>query len=126
MRIIGHGVDLVEVARIAAVLSRHPKRFLDRVFCPAERERGLGTPRHAEHLAARFAAKEAVLKALSTGTVGVGWQDIEVVTLASGAPSIVLHGRGADYAAALGITAWHISLSHTASMAIASVIATGD
>lgn len=125
MRIIGHGVDLVEVDRIAQVLSRHPERFLDRVFCPAERQRGLGTPRHAEHLAARFAAKEAVLKALSTGTIGVGWQDIEVVTLDSGAPTIRLHGRAEDHARAMGITQWHLSLSHTATMAIASVIATG-
>ena len=125
MRIIGHGVDLVEVARIAALLARHPERFLERVFCPDERDRGAGTPRHAEHLAARFAAKEAVLKALSTGTVGVGWQDIEVVTLDSGAPTIRLHGRGSDHARALGITQWHLSLSHTGTVAMASVIATG-
>ncbi len=126
MRIIGHGVDLVEVARIAEVLSRHPERFLDRVFCPAERERGAGSPRYAEHLAARFAAKEAVFKALSTGMICVGWCDIEVVTLASGAPTIRLHRRGADYARALGITEWHLSLSHTSTTAMASVIAVGE
>jgi holo-[acyl-carrier protein] synthase len=126
VRIIGHGVDLVEIQRLRELLARHPERFLERVFCPGERARGAGTSRHAEHLAARFAAKEAVLKALSTGTVGVGWQDIEVVSLESGAPTILLHGRGAEHARSLGITRWHVSLSHTRTMAIASVIATDE
>lgn len=126
MSIIGHGIDLVEVARIRAMLDEHGQRFLDRCFTPAEQAYKADSRRRIEHLAARFAAKEAVLKALGTGlTGGIAWTDIEVVSTASGAPQIVLHGSARAAAASLGITSWVISLTHTDSLAMASVIALG-
>jgi holo-[acyl-carrier protein] synthase len=124
MTIIGHGIDLVEVARIAASIDRHGQRFLDRVFTPAEQAYAAGSKRRMEHLAARFAAKEAALKALGTGwRSGIAWTDIEVISEPSGAPRLHISGQAAAIAADRGITTWHISLSHTEQQAIASVIA---
>jgi len=124
MRIVSHGIDLVETARIAAVLADHPQRFLDRCFTPLEvGEAGTG-PRRNEHLAGRFAVKEGVLKALGTGlSGGVSWTDIEVSRQPSGAPSVRLQGSAAARAAELGIDQWMVSISHTAGIAVASVIA---
>lgn len=127
MRIAGHGIDIVEVARIDRMLKEHGDRFLARCFTPAEQEIGRGSKRESEHLAARFAAKEAVLKALGTGlTQGISWTDIEVVRLPSGEPQIRLRGKAASIAAERGIGEWHLSLSHTATHAVASVIAIAD
>lgn len=124
MSIVGHGIDMVEVARIAGMLAEHGDRFLERCFTPAEQEIGAGSRRRHEHLAARFAAKEAVLKALGTGlTSGIAWTEIEVVKLASGAPTLRLTGAAAIHADRLGVSRWWISLSHTDTHAIASVIA---
>ena len=119
------GTDLVEVARIADLLSRHEARFRERVFTPAELEYADANPkRTAEHLAARFAAKEAAMKALGTGlTHGIHWTDLEVVRDTSGAPTLGLHNAAADVAARAGITATAISLSHTERYATATVIA---
>ncbi len=123
--ILGHGVDLVQVARIQASIDRHGERFLDRVFTGAEQAYAAGSKRRVEHLAARFAAKEAALKALGTGwRSGIAWTDVEVVSQPSGAPALRITGRAAEIAAKRGITAWHISLSHTDQQALASVIAT--
>ena len=127
MRIIGHGIDLVEVARIAAMLESHGTRFVQRVFTPGEVERGAGSRREAEHLAARFAAKEAALKALGTGwSEGVAWTDIEVVRLASGQPSLSVTGRAAELASQQGVREWRVSISHTDTHAMASVISIGE
>jgi holo-[acyl-carrier protein] synthase len=127
MRIAGHGIDLVEVDRIARMIADHGEHFLSRCFTAAEREHGAGSKREAEHLAARFAAKEAALKALGTGlTHGISWTDIEVIRHPSGQPTIRLRGEAAAIAARLGIGQWHLSLSHTATHAIASVIAVAD
>ena len=124
--ILGHGVDLVEVDRIMRSVDRFGDRFLDRVFTPAERSYAGDGPRRDEHLAARFAAKEAVLKALGTGWAqGAGWADIEVVRGAGGKPSLALHGKAQELARAMGATRWHLSLTHTRGMAMASVIAEG-
>jgi holo-[acyl-carrier protein] synthase len=123
-RILGHGIDLVEVARIAEMVREHGDRFLDRCFSPAERAHAGTGPRRDEHLAARFAAKEAVLKALGTGWArGIGWTDIEVVCEPSGRPTLVLTGRAEEIAAEAGVRVWHLSLTHTAQHAIASAIA---
>jgi len=123
MSILGIGVDLVEVDRIAASLDRHNKIFLRRVFTPAEITACAGRP---ERLAARFAAKEAVAKAFGTGLgAAMTFQEIEVVNEPSGRPHIVLHGAAAATAAARGTTGVHISLSHTASHAIAQALVTG-
>lgn len=127
MRIAGHGIDLVEVARIARLIDEHGQRFLDRCFTPHEQQSSDSAKRRAEHLAARFAAKEAVLKALGTGlTGGIAWTDVEVVRQDSGAPGIHLHNEAAKLAASSGITRWLVSLTHTGGHAAASVIAVAD
>lgn len=122
--ILGHGVDLAEVGRVRRSVERFGDRFLDRVFTEGERAYAGDGPRREERLAARFAAKEAVFKALGTGWAqGVGWTDIEVVREASGKPVLVLHGKALEMAGALGVRKWHLSLTHTGTMAMASVIA---
>ncbi len=113
------GIDIIEISRVRQVLERYGKRFLERVYTPGEiaycRER-------APNLAARFAAKEATMKALGTGVRGVGWKDIEVVRAESGAPSIKLHGRCKQRAQRLGVQEIAISLSHSREYAVASVV----
>ena len=113
------GVDMIEIPRIRQVLDRFGQRFLDRVFTPGEIEYCRG---RAPNLAARFAAKEAAMKALGTGTRGVAWKDIEVVRAESGAPSIILHGRGEARARRLGVLEMALSLSHSREYAIAVVV----
>jgi holo-[acyl-carrier protein] synthase len=123
--IVGVGVDVVEIARVARALDRHP-RFAERVFTKAERDastrRGVGA---VAYLAKRWAAKEAVSKALGVGFSGFAYTDIEVTNLRSGAPTIALRGELADWAAALGVVRWHLSLSDTDAIAVANVIAEG-
>lgn len=127
MRIIGHGIDLVENARIAALLEAHGEAFITRVYTPAERAYAeAGKRRRVERYAARFAAKEAVLKALATGwRDGISWRDIEVLKLPSGEPRVLLTGSCAVRAEELGVTEWRASLSHTDHYAVASAIAYG-
>lgn len=122
--ILGHGVDLAEVERVRRSVERFGDRFLERVFTAGERAYAGDGPRRDERLAARFAAKEAVFKALGTGWAqGVGWTDIEVVREASGRPVLSLHGKARELAETLGVRRWHLSLTHTGTMAMASVIA---
>jgi len=131
------GVDLIEVKRITALLEKYGERFTSRVFTDRElaacHGRAAGTPsRHlhlrqvqvmqGERLAARFAAKEAVSKALGTGIGPVAWREIEILTDASGRPELVLSGAAAELAAELGLRQWAISLSHTQEQAIAFVV----
>lgn len=125
--ILGHGIDLVDVARIKGLLERHGERFERRIYTEDELAYcNAQVKRRPEHLAARFAAKEAILKALGTGlSGGISWTELEVVRLPSGQPVVLLHGRAAEIAGARGITGWHISLSHTESSAAASAIAVG-
>lgn len=126
MSIVGHGIDIVGVARIAGMVERHGQHFLDRCFTRAEQGYAASGKRCAEHLAGRFAAKEAALKALGTGwRDGIAWTDVEVVLLPSGRPTLTITGQAAEIAAGLGIGAWLVSISHTEGHAIASVIATG-
>lgn len=128
MRILGHGIDVVETARIARLLDEHGDRFLSRCFTRNEISycQANGQPqRRVEHLAGRFAAKEAILKALGTGwRAGIAWTDAEIVRLPTGQPEVVLHGRCAQLASRLGINQWWVSISHTDALAMASVIAT--
>jgi holo-[acyl-carrier protein] synthase len=127
MRTLSHGVDMVEVSRIRAMLERHDQRFLERVFTKGEAAYGADHQRRPEHLAARFAAKEAVLKALGTGwSHGVAWTEVEVCREPSGKPTIQLSGRAAAIAAEQGIAQWLISITHTEQYAMASVIALGE
>lgn len=125
--IIAIGTDAVEVERVARAVghARWGERFRQRVYTAGEIAYCARRRRHAESFAARFAAKEAVMKALGTGYAkGVWWRDIEVVR-AGGPPRIVLRGGAAARAAALGITRWHLTLTHTAGQAMATVIAEG-
>lgn len=124
--VIGHGIDLVEIAHVEALLAEPSGQFLKQNFVATEHaELGDGTDLSAR-LSGRFAAKEAVLKALGLGYGnGVSFRDVEVETLASGAPGIRLHGKPKLRAAELGITCWLVSLSHEGPIAIASAIALG-
>jgi holo-[acyl-carrier protein] synthase len=119
------GVDLIEIARVERALTHHGDRFLERVFTPLEILYCRG--RLAE-LAARFAAKEAVSKALGVGVRilardGIRWKDVEVTGDERGKPVIRLHGRADERARELGLTEWAVSLSHTKEHAIAFVVA---
>jgi holo-[acyl-carrier protein] synthase len=119
--IVGVGIDVVAVSRFAQALERTPE-LAERTFTPAERVAPGGRPRSVESLAARFAAKEAVAKAL--GAPGnLRWHDAEVRVVANGQPTLVVSGTVADRAAQLGVTGWHVSLSHDAGIASAVVIA---
>lgn len=124
--IVGTGVDVVEVARIRAAIERFGDRFLARVFTPEEVRYCASKANSAERLAARFAAKEAGMKAVGTGLRhGVTWHDLEVVRQPGGRPELRLTGKTAEFAARLGSTRVHLSLSHTAEQAIAFVILEG-
>src|SRR5262249_45180516 len=106
MRVIAHGIDLVEIARIVRMLEQHGERFLERCFTDVEQAYadGVSGKRRAERLAARFACKEAVFKALGTGwKSGISWRDVGIVHEPSGQPGLVLTGRCAELAAELGI-----------------------
>ena len=124
MPILGHGIDIVETARIKYLVEEHGQRFLDRCFTPAEQAYAARNPkRYFEHLAGRFAAKEAVLKVLGTGwRGGIAWTDIEIVKQPSGQPTIALTGESKIIADRLGINAWHVSISHIETHATASAI----
>ncbi|MEO1007640.1 MAG: holo-ACP synthase [Planctomycetota bacterium] len=124
--IVGHGVDLVEVARIHRSIDRFGDRFLERVFTENERRYAADRARRLEHLAARFAAKEAVLKALGTGwSGGIAWTDVEVTRDAAGRPGVALHNLAAEHARRLDAKRWTLSISHTDTHAMASAIAEG-
>ena len=125
--IVGTGVDIAEVARIRDAVSRFGERFLKRVFTPEEIHYCTSKANSEERLAARFAAKEAAMKAIGTGLRhGVTWQDVEVVRQLGGRPGLRLSGKAAEFAAALGCQRIHLSLSHTEDQAIAHVILEGD
>jgi holo-[acyl-carrier protein] synthase len=125
--IVGTGVDIAEVARIKGALERFGDRFLRRVFTPEEARYCLGKANAAERLAARFAAKEAGMKAIGTGLRhGVTWQDVEVARQPGGRPILKFKGKAAEFAERLGCKRTHLSLSHTADQAIAHVILEGD
>lgn len=116
------GIDIAEIPRVRAVLDRWGERFLRRIYTEAE----LALYRHrTSELAARFAAKEATMKALGTGIRGVGWREIEVLPNRRGKPILFLHGRAKERATSLGIAEMAISLSHSNDIALASVVASG-
>ena len=127
MQILGHGVDLVENDRIRRMLERHGDRFLMRCFTPVEIEYAASTPgRQIERLAARFAVKEAALKALGTGwRHGIAWTDLSITRNPAGAPGLTVTGEAARIASEAGITGWWISMSHVDTYAMGSAIAVG-
>lgn len=121
-KVIGVGVDIIEIERVGQALDRSGDRFVQRVFSEAEARYARSRREPARHLAARFAAKESVIKALRVPP-GLGWlwRDIEV-TRADGPPSIRLTGRARERAAALGVSSCHLSMSHSTTHAVAVVI----
>jgi holo-[acyl-carrier protein] synthase len=121
--IISIGTDIIEVERIRQTLERTP-RFVERVFTAAERDYCSGRPATAvQHYAARFAAKEAALKAFKTGwSGGISWHDVEVSRDSAGAPFLKLAGKTLELYQELGATAIHLSMSHTTEHAIAFVV----
>ena len=125
--IVGTGVDLCEVDRIRkAILSPHGRRLVERVFTPREIAYAERRANPYERYAARFAAKEAGMKALGTGwRGGLGWQDVEVVNLPSGRPTLEFHRRAAEIAEKLGAVNVALSITHTAEQALAMVILEG-
>lgn len=124
--VIGHGVDIIELAEFDTLLRTSGDIFLARCFTEHELARASDGPNRLARLAARFAAKEAVLKSMGHGWVsGISWKDIEVVNDASGAPTVKVANEVARIAEAKGIQRFHVSLSHTGTAAMASVIAVG-
>ncbi len=121
--IVGTGVDLAEVPRIRASIERFGARFVDRIFTPAEIAYVERKANRFERYAARFAAKEAGMKAIGTGWKrGVTWKDFEVANLPSGKPTLRLHGVAGAIAAKLGVRNISLSLTHTAELGMAHVI----
>lgn len=118
---IGLGLDAVEVDRFRRVLARTPG-VARRLFTDEERSYGAAARDPAQRLAARFAAKEAAMKALGVGIGAVGWHDVEVVRADGGAPSLRVTGRAAALAASQGVIAWRVSLTHTDAAAEAIVV----
>lgn len=116
------GIDLLEIARMQEALARHGERLLQRIFTPTEQ---VEAGKNAASLAARFAAKEAVAKALGTGIGPVSWQEIEIRRGPANRPELHLYGTAQQRANELGLTNWAISLSHTQAYALASVVACG-
>jgi len=116
------GVDVVEIPRFARALEHHGARLLNRIFTPAEQALTQG---HIARLAARFAAKEAVVKALGTGIGPVAWVDVEILAAPNGEPIVHLHRSAAQHAAKQNLQHWQISLSHTRQTAVAIALAWG-
>jgi holo-[acyl-carrier protein] synthase len=124
MEIIAHGIDLVDCPRIEEMITRHGRRFLDRVFTAAEQAYAEANKDRVEKLAGRFAAKEAILKLIGTGWRGkIAWTDIEVVNNAAGQPEVGLDGEVKKIADELGIKHVSVSITHTANFVIASAVA---
>ena len=124
MEIVAHGIDLVDCPRIEAMIERHGKRFIQRVFTAAEQAYAEANKNRIEKLAGRFAAKEAVLKLMGTGWRGkIAWTDVEVINNSSGQPEVTLGGEVEKIAGKLGIKHISISITHTANFAIASAVA---
>jgi len=122
MMVLRTGVDLIEIARIEEVVARHGKHYLERVYSPAELEQ---CGKRAESLAGRFAAKEAVAKALGCGIGDVTWKEIEVLGDEQNAPTLILHGAARQKSEEFGLVNWSVSISHNQDQAIAFVVAMG-
>jgi holo-[acyl-carrier protein] synthase len=121
--IVGTGVDLAEVSRIRASIERYGEKFIRRIYTPAEIAYVERKANKYERYAARFAAKEAGMKAIGTGwRHGVTWQDFEVANLRSGKPTLLLHGVAAGFAEKLGVKHISLSITHTAGLGMAHVI----
>src|ERR1043166_568283 len=121
--IVGTGIDIAEVPRIADSIERFGERFLNRIFTEGERRYCDAKANRVERYAARFAAKEAGMKAIGTGwNHGVTWKDVEVTRMPGGRPTLSFHGKAGGFAAKLGAKNIALSLTHTADYAMAQVI----
>jgi len=126
MKILGTGVDIVETHRVAELLERNGDRFLKRCFWPDEVAYCQSMKFPALHLAARFAAREAISKAFGTGIGGqLGWKDMEICRRATGEPFVVLHGKGEELAKSRGVEQVFVSLSHCKEYAAAQAVIVG-
>ena len=124
--ILGTGIDIVAVKRIKEAEIRWGQRFLNRIFTKGELKYSFNHKSPHIHLAARFASKEAMMKALGTGlSRGIRWKDVEVVNKDSGKPEIILHGKAKDLAESMGIRGVHISIAHDEDYAVAQVMVEG-
>jgi holo-[acyl-carrier protein] synthase len=123
MQNLRSGIDLVEIGRLEGVEPAIRTRFLRRVFTPQELEDARDSNLH---LAGRFAAKEAVVKALGCGIGPVSWQEIEILRGQSGEPLLVLHGKASQIASDQRLTTWSVSISHTSAFAVAVAVVCGD
>jgi|SRR6516162_831023 holo-[acyl-carrier protein] synthase len=127
MRIIGHGIDLQDIRRIEKLLANPHNDWLDGVFSEDEQAEADSPPNAVKYYAGRYAAKEAVAKALGTGfTDEITWLDVEIRRKSTGAPEVAVIGTAAELARSLGITGWLVSLSHSGDYAAASVIAVAE
>src|SRR5438552_19191525 len=123
LRFVGTGIDISEVPRIAQSIARFGDKFLRRVFTDGEIRYCDAKANRIERYAARFAAKEAAMKALGTGwNFGVRWRDVEVSRKPGSRPTLIFHGKAAEFAAKLGTVNVALSLSHTSEQAIAHVL----
>lgn len=120
--IVRTGVDLIEISRVEEVIARHGRHYLERIYTPAELEQ---CGRNAESLAGRFAAKEAVAKALGTGIGQVTWKEIEILGDEQNAPALTLRGAAAQRSKELGSMNWSVSISHSITHAVAVAVAVG-
>ena len=121
--IVGLGLDIAEVDRIEAAITRHGQAFINRLFTPGEAEYCERYQNRYERYAARFAAKEAAMKALGTGwRHGIRWRDIEVTREASGKPTLQLSGVAREFAERLGVRHVSLSITHSGNLALAQVI----
>ena len=122
--VVGIGVDIIEVVRLEGAISRHGARFINRIYSTREVAYCDQSGRKAERYATRFAAKEAARKAIGAATpvTALDWHDVEIISSTEGAPQLEFHGRAAELIKRLGVTRAHVSLSHTAELAIAYVV----
>lgn len=127
MKIVAHGIDLVDCPRIEQMIKRHGERFLKRVFTATEQAYAEANKNRTDKLAGRFAAKEAILKLMGTGWRGkIAWTDIEIANNPSGQPEVTLSGEVKKLAERLGIEHISVSITHTANFAIASAVALSE
>ena len=124
--LVGIGIDVCEIPRVARALVRHGGRFVERLFRPGEVRRPPTSPSYAEHVAGLFAAKEAAMKALGTGMRGVAFREIAVVRAPGGPPRLALFGRAAARGTQLGVTGAHVTITHGREIAAAVVLLTGE
>ena len=122
--VVGLGIDLCEISRIARAIGRHGVRMTDRLFRPGEVRRPASSPAYAEHVAGLFAAKEAAMKALGTGMYGVAFRELAIVRSPGGPPRLALFGRAAERGARLGVTGAHVTITHGREIAAAVVLLT--